>query len=70
MSREQFIQDIQEVLAKHNVSHIDVKEGRLFNVEDDGSLTIGADASIKRFQTEPDKPLKRKFGVVKGGKEE
>ncbi|MBH0229114.1 hypothetical protein [Halobacillus yeomjeoni] len=68
-SKTELIQDLQAVLAKHNVQSIEVKEsGILFQVEADGSLKVGARATIKAFPTEPGKKAGQRFKVLKGGK--
>ncbi|WP_082235281.1 hypothetical protein [Halobacillus massiliensis] len=68
-SKIELIQDLQKVFVKHNVQSIQVKEpGALFIIEADGSLKIGAGATIRAFDSAPgDKPAK--FKVIKGSKE-
>ncbi|MCP3028445.1 hypothetical protein [Halobacillus sp. A5] len=64
----ELIQDLQKVFAKHNVQSIEVKEaGTLFLVEEDGSLKVGAGATIAAFDTKPENKPAAKLKVIQGG---
>ncbi|WP_101845695.1 hypothetical protein [Halobacillus sp. Marseille-P3879] len=64
----ELIQDLQKVFAKHNVKSVTVKEaGTLFLVEADGSLTIGAGATIAAFETAAEDKPSSKLKVIQGG---
>ncbi|MCP3029892.1 hypothetical protein LF817_00915 [Halobacillus sp. A1] len=64
----ELIHDLQQVFAKHNVQAIKVNQlGTLFLVEPDGSLKIGAGATITSFEFQPNERKASRFKLIDGG---
>ena len=65
-NKSELIRDIQEVLTIHNVSAIHVdKAGTLFQMNKDGSLSIGTEARIEPVNENQISRLQ----VLRGGRE-